>query len=201
MAAPTVACQPRPQNPMGYGRPVDGQRRVGRRALVGGAGAAGVVALTGCAVATPDASPAASTSTTGDASTSSSAMPPTSTDADVQLVQAAIAEERAILAYCGHAASEGGKAAILRLVASRQRRHVAALRAALSDAGPDHVGRVPSQHGDLRADLATAKSLLERAQQQRRSDALAAESGLLARLFASISASHAVAASLDGLSR
>ncbi len=119
-------------------------------------------------------------------------------DSDVDRVRAAIADERALLAFCtGSATSHPAVAGALTDIAGQQRQHVAALRGALTDPGGDRVVTVPRIRGDRKAVLLAARRLLVEAQRHRRSDALAADWGPLARLFASISASHAVAAGLD----
>ncbi len=160
------------------------------------------VALSGCTTAaTPAAeTPAASTSTA--ASTTSGAGSPaaSASQSDVLLVEAAIADERVLLDYCRDAgASHRAIAAVLTRIVAQQGSHVSALRAALADPGQESARRVPAVRGGRKAILVTVARLLVAAQQQRRADSLAAESGPLARLFASISASHAVAAGLDSL--
>jgi hypothetical protein len=174
---------------------------VSRRALLTGATVTGVAFVSSaCSTGTP-AEPVAADSTTpatapGTTSESGSATLP---DPDVGLVEAAIADERAILVYCTRDPLRHPPA-VLRLIAAQQRQHVRALRAALTDPGRDTVATVPPRPPSVTAMRTTARSLLLGAQRQRRADALAAESGLLARLFASLSASHAVLAGSDDLS-
>ncbi len=169
-----------------------------RRLLLHGAALTGAgIALAGCTTSEAD-----DVSTPARPTASSQEQPDTSvgrTDPDVDRVEAAIASERALLVYCRDSVAEHPDiAATLRQVADQQQKHIAVLRGALTEAGPGRVEPAPVMRGD-RAVLHTVRRMLVEAQRQRRSDALAADSGLLARLFASISASHAVAAGLDGL--
>ena len=88
---------------------------------------------------------------------------------------------------------------VLAPLVTQQRAHVAALRAALTDSGR-RPGSTPRRFRGNRDDaLRRVRSALVDAQRNRRADALAASSGLLARLLASVSASHAVAASQGSL--
>jgi hypothetical protein len=118
----------------------------------------------------------------------------------VRLVRAAIADEHAVLEECvANGASSPFLRKALAPVVDQQRAHIAALRAALTSppqAPPTSRHRV---HGSREDVLRKVRSALVDVQRRRRDDALAAQSGLLARLFASMSASHAVASGFDEL--
>jgi hypothetical protein len=120
---------------------------------------------------------------------------------DVRLLRAAIADEHALLLTC--LSSLHGRPLLKPVLAplvTQQRAHVAALRAALTDAGRRPRSTPRRFRGSRDDALRRVRSALIDAQRNRRADALAASSGLLARLLASVSASHAVAAS-QGLLR
>lgn len=124
----------------------------------------------------------------------------TGSDRDVRMVAAAIEDERAVLDDClGCVAAVPSVGRAIRPVIAQQRQHIAALRKALTD--PPHVSKAKPRpfNGSEPAALTRVRLSLVGAQHRRRDDALGAESGLLARLLASISASHAVAAGLDTL--
>lgn len=124
----------------------------------------------------------------------------TGSDRDVRLVAAAIEEERAVLGDClGCLAAVPSAGRAIRPVVAQQREHIAALRDALTD--PPHVPKAKARpfSGSRPEALTRVRLSLVGAQHRRRADALDADSGLLARLLASISASHAVAAGLEDL--
>lgn len=169
-----------------------------RRLLLQGAaltGACGV--LSGCGsngegTAGPSAAPL-----DGDAGGAAAS---TASGRDIRIVRAAIDDERVLLADFAAAATAVPRLAkALAPVADQQRQHVAALRAALIVPDRVHATRSRPAHGDGSAVLRGLRRSLVVAQHRRRADALAAHTGLLARLLASMSASHAVAAGLDSL--
>ena len=104
-----------------------------------------------------------------------------------------------LAALCRRAARRHSDlAGALRPLVGQQEKHVSSLRAAVTDLPHFRTSRrtVPG----TRTDAAIAVRLaLAAAQAQRRADSLAVESGALARLLASISASHAVAAADETL--
>jgi hypothetical protein len=118
----------------------------------------------------------------------------------VRLVRAAIADEHAVLQVSlANGAGDPSLRKALAPVVDQQRAHIAALRAALTS--PPHAPTT-SHHpvqGSREDALRRVRSALVDVQRRRRDDALTAGSGPLARLFASMSASHAVASGLDEL--
>ncbi|MGH3472288.1 MAG: hypothetical protein ACRDPG_09635 [Nocardioidaceae bacterium] len=158
-----------------------------RRAFLGRAGAAatlGYAVLTGCTISesapTPPTRPAAATS-------------PTVSDADVALLAAAIRDEQRLLLLCEEV--EQGSPHLYQMVSPLirvQRVHVRALRQAMRPP-PRQIGSSSSPLPVPRSGSAAA-TLARRfsdAQADRLTDCLAADSGLLARLLASVAASHA----------
>jgi hypothetical protein len=119
---------------------------------------------------------------------------------DVRLLHAAIADEHALLLTCLSSLHGRPKLKpVLAPLVTQQRAHVAGLRAALTDDGRRPRSTPRRFRGDRDGALERVRSALVDAQHNRRGDALAAESGLLARLLASVSASHAVAAAQGSL--
>jgi hypothetical protein len=119
----------------------------------------------------------------------------TGSEPDVRLVLAAIGDERAVLTDClGCLAAVPALRPALAPVVAEQRQHIDALKHALTS--PAHLAQATARpfRGNRTDALTRVRVSLAHAQKSRRRDALAAESGLLARLLASISASHAVAA-------
>ncbi|MEP6650962.1 MAG: hypothetical protein ABJA74_13810 [Lapillicoccus sp.] len=170
-----------------------------RRLLLQGAALSGAGAAVGGCASSPDAADGRSRSGSAAAPVADSGA--ASASPDVRLVESAIADERALLDDClAGAATFTGLAPVLDPIAARQREHLARLRAALTSGAPgrpSHPRRVP---GDRAAALRRVRRSVVDAQRARRTDALAADSGPLARLLASMSASHAVTADLDALS-
>jgi hypothetical protein len=118
----------------------------------------------------------------------------------VRLVRAAIADEHAVLQIC--LALGAGRSSLrktLAPVADQQRAHIAALRAALTSPPHAHPTSRRPAHASREDALRRVRSALVVAQRRRHDDALNADSGLLARLFASMSASHAVVSGLAEL--
>lgn len=112
--------------------------------------------------------------------------------ADVTLLARSLTDEERLLAYCtATAARHPALAADLAPVRRVQHTHVAVMRRALprpyGQRTAAHV-RVPRRSAAARAELL---SLLKRAERRRLVDCLRAQSGPLARMFASASASHA----------
>lgn len=119
---------------------------------------------------------------------------------DAALLVAAIADEERLLDHCDSVLAQhralGVAVAPVRQVQSR---HVAVMRLALVRLDPPRsttVDRVPRGAGPALADLRDHVAEVKR---DRLLNCLAAESGLVARLFASASAAHAV--SVDTLRR
>jgi len=121
-------------------------------------------------------------------------------DQDVNLVLSAVKAEEVLLALCGSVTTEHPSLRVFAVpLRSRQRRHVAGLRALVTDVDvPRSTAqqRSPSRPAHARARLMAA---LERARDRRLDDCLAATAGPLAQHFASLSASHA--ATVDQLRR
>jgi hypothetical protein len=170
------------------------RRLVLQGAVLTGAG----TALAGCAAGTStDAPPAADTQ-----AWIQHHFDPfgTGSDHDVRMVAVAIKDEQTVLGDClGCVAAVPSVGHAIRPVIAQQRQHIAALRSALTD--PPHVSKERPRlfSGSAPDALTRVRLSLVGAQHRRRDDALGAESGLLARLLASMSASHAVAAGLDTL--
>jgi hypothetical protein len=115
-------------------------------------------------------------------------------EGDAALAAAALGDELALLDYCTTAVARSRGTLRRRLVPVRQRQQaiVVALTDAMTEptASPRPPITVPRQEPALLRTLARLQTSAETA---RLEDCLAAESGLLARLLASVSASHAVA--------
>lgn len=152
-------------------RRVAASTNVSRRAVLsGGAATVAVLSLSGCTVV-------------GDAGANAVA-------ADVDLVEAALAEERAFGALCERLGRNQLKLAEqLEAVAAIQTAHADALAATLVDA-PAPTTEPGGSSGTIRSVSRRADELHDR----RMADCAAAEAGALAQLFASIAASHAVTA-------
>lgn len=167
-----------------------------RRFLSGTATAGAAAALAGCAPAATD--PAANPTPTSSAGASAASPGAAGPATDVRLVEGAIAHEAALLVLYAAAgrAQRDLKQSLERLVA-QQDEHIEALRAALTSPEPRPRPRRRRLSGSREVVLAKVRGGAADAQSARRADALAAQSGPLARLLASMSASHAVAASLD----
>jgi len=112
----------------------------------------------------------------------------------VVLLAGAVADERAVLDYCRQAARRHrGAAQTFGVVRDIQHAHVRRLLAALSEpVRPPRPRRPPAVPAGAAAAVRRLAELLAAAEEARLADCLAAESGLLARLMASVSASHAV---------
>jgi hypothetical protein len=130
---------------------------------------------------------------------SPSSTPPTPTasdaDTDIRLLTNAIAAEEELLNFCTAASRRyPAKRSLLTDVIAFQHQHVRRFRGSLTNLEPPvtRTSRpLPHRSGELPSELAAA----ERAAADHRSaDCLAATSGLLAELFGSVAASHAVTA-------
>lgn len=119
-------------------------------------------------------------------------------DADVALLTTAIADEEILFDYCRDLVGRHPTLAeLVRPIQTRQRDHVGALRAALTRADPRPAQRPPGTvSGKAMVAVTTLTQLASAAERDRFADCLTAESGLLARLLASISAAHAVTVEL-----
>lgn len=121
---------------------------------------------------------------------------------DAALALAALADEEALLEYCSAVvASHPALTGLVTPVQQRQRQHIDTLRLSLRnvDVPPSrHAVSVPARARSAQAKLSR---LAASARHQRFEDCLAAQSGRLARLLASASASHAVTVDLLGTSR
>lgn len=152
-----------------------------RRRLISAAGAGGLAVVLGACTTAPERRVRPT--------------PPTEVlhSDDEALLRVALADEEELLAYCAAVLPKHrGLATLVRPVRQRQRQHVDTFRSALrrrrlADSPPD-------VHAPDRASSALAEvlRLAAAAQRHRFSDCLEAESGRLARLLASTSASHAV---------
>jgi len=117
----------------------------------------------------------------------------TALDADIRLVTEAIADEEGVGDFYAAAARRfPAQRALLGGLVVRQRMHVTRLRGSLTNLSPrvTHTrSRVPPHAQSLPVALA---SLALRARNSRSADCLTATSGLLAELFASMAAAHAI---------
>ena len=170
-----------------------------RRGLLQGVALTGAgAALSGCGVRAGDAARPPVAGRLHHLRVSGSSV--TGSSPDVRLLRAAIADEHALLLTC--LSSLRGRPRLKPVLAplvTEQRAHVTALRAALTDAGRRQQATPRRFRGNHDDALLRVRSALVDAQRHRRDDALAASSGLLARLLASVSASHAVAAAQGSL--
>lgn len=121
-------------------------------------------------------------------------------DPDVTLVVAAIGDEEALLDLCIELTpSRYRLTATVEPLKRSQRHHIETLRGALTATDPPPSTRETAAPPNRPAGRAALLEQVERARDGRRRDCLAARSGLLARLLAAMSASHAVtAAALRG---
>jgi hypothetical protein len=115
-------------------------------------------------------------------------------EGDAALAADALGDEQALLDYCAAATAGAPRPLRPQLASVRDRQR--AIVKALTDAMTDPTVSVRPPLDVPRRDKATLRkltALLAAAEESRLADCLAAESGLLARLLASVSASHAVA--------
>lgn len=175
-----------------YGHRVESSRRgaqVRRRTVLGGIAAGALAApLAGCTGDDRPGGDAASGSTT-------TAAPTTAAPAgDAALAADVLGEEQVLLDYCRKVSRRAPRQerAALRAVQDRQEEIVAAVAAAMTDPVGSQAPAivVPRRWESMLRELTAA---LADAEESRLADCLAAESGPLARLLASVSASHAVA--------
>lgn len=114
-------------------------------------------------------------------------------DPDVALLTNAIADEESLRNYCEDALTRHQQLKhVVTPVLQRQREHVRRLRATLTDGQPHRNKLVSAVPAKPRPALNKLRQLVSSAEEARLSDCLAAESGLLARVFASASAAHAL---------
>jgi hypothetical protein len=161
-----------------------GAGMVSRRAALRFAAGSTLVLATGCG---------AGTSADRRTSTAASTTMKAPVDTDIALVRRAIDGEERLAAFCSDAAHRfrAERGTLLRLTA-QQRLHVSRLRAALTDLEPPVTRAhrpVPRRASSLKPVLA---DLTMQAATSRSTACLAATSGLLAELFGSLAASHAV---------
>ncbi len=124
-------------------------------------------------------------------STSPSSEPPE--DPDVVLLISAISDEESLLNYCGDAVDRHRQLKnIITPVLKRQREHVRRLRSTLTDDQPRRNTTAAPVPGNPLQALNNLRQFASSAEETRFADCLATESGLLARLFASTSAAHAL---------
>jgi hypothetical protein len=120
-------------------------------------------------------------------------------DPDVTIAERALGSEAVLLVYLASLIrAHHDLARAFAPYVAVQREHVRALTAALTD--PPAVSTTRRVDVSRSATIARDRAvrLIARAQRARRAEALAADSNLLARLLASISASHAVGAASYG---
>ena len=134
-------------------------------------------------------------------SRSSTAHTPKATEADIdiRLLTNAIADEEELLNFCTAASRRyPAKRTLLTTAIAFQHEHIRRFRASLTNLKPPVTRTsppLPHRSGELPTALATAARA---AADHRSEDCLAATSGLLAELFGSVAAAHAVtAAALD----
>ncbi len=117
---------------------------------------------------------------------------PSTDDPDVALLTAAIQQEKTLLALAvATLRRHGDQARVVQPVVSRQRAHVTRLTASLTEPPALRRGPPPVVLRRAPAALKILRDQVSTAEQHRLSDCLDATSGLLARLLASVSASHA----------
>jgi uncharacterized protein DUF4439 len=162
---------------------------VSRRVALGAGVCAALAFVSACGRSEPSTNGAAGP---GAAATSGNVTSGT-VNGDVRLLVRAIAGEEALGAFCAAAARRfrEDRPLLVGLV-QRQRLHVKRFRETLTDLTPPvnhRTPRLPRNAKDLPSDLG---ALALDARNARSGDCLAATSGLLAELFASVAASHAV---------
>lgn len=117
---------------------------------------------------------------------------PTTYTSDVALLTAAVNDESSLLNACDEtvkAFPEVGP--LVEPIAHRQRAHVDGLRAAAEDPFASDDGVAASVPRRLPAARRALLQAVSQSAEARMADCIAADSGLLARLFASVAASHA----------
>lgn len=147
------------------------------------AGTAALGAVTSCGTETTAVRAGASTTAPGEIPAN---------DSDVAVLTSAIGAEAVLLELCSNTRRRHPELqSLVTPVLSRQRAHVRRLTDTLAEppAFPSWSATVPGTRSGALTALTAAFSAAE---QDRLADCLGATSGLLARLFASVSASHAV---------
>ena len=181
-----------------YRHLVTGHRGISRRVMVQGACAGVIAALGGTGLASCTSSPSRQQAPQGQAGGVSSPAPGTAAAAaDLRILAAALADEYRLLAYCSAVESRhSGLTPTVAPVRSVQQQHVAVLQRTLGRSAVQERPHVPRRPKAAQARLLRE---LRGANDRRTSNCLAAVSGPLARVFASIAASHAMAlAALSG---
>lgn len=175
-------------------QPAPSRRTVLRAALV----SAGVAAVGGCTITVSGpGSPTASPVTGSKPASGATSAPNTQagTAADAALVTAATVDEQRLLRLClATMAAHPRLRSTLRPVVSRQRAHVLRLRRVLTAPSGSPSGTGPTVATRPKQARAALGRAFEAAGRRRRADCLAASSGPLASLLASVAASHAVTA-------
>lgn len=153
-----------------------------RRRVISAAGAAGLAVVLGACTASIERTVRRRTPT-----------PPLPRSGDENLLLAAIADEEDLLGYCVAVLSQHrGLATVAAPVRQRQRQHVDTFRSALRRLDPPPTRREVLVPARARTAEDKLRRLIAAAQRSRFEDCLKADSGPLARLLASTSASHAV---------
>ncbi|MEJ7744714.1 MAG: hypothetical protein WKF73_20570 [Nocardioidaceae bacterium] len=118
---------------------------------------------------------------------------------DITLVVEAIASEEALGLFCSAAEETHPTLSTLaKPVRIRSKAHASLLRNALVNVEPARSSRPDRIPGAEQAARARLLARIAQAEQQRLTDCLASQSGPLARVFASMSASHAASAAQIG---
>ncbi len=179
-----------------------GSDDLSRRHLLAGAAALAVGLAAGCASGR-NASESWSPSSAGSPILppleliTSGAPLPVESAADITLVVDAIAAEEGLAAFAAKAArTHPGLASLAQSVRVRGEAHALFFRRALVDLKPSGTARTESVPRTEQAARAKLVFLVRRAERARLAECLTSESGALARVLVSMSASHAAAGSL-----
>lgn len=168
---------------VGYRQAVVRAQPMSRRHVLRGGALAVTIAASGC------------TGEDGKAPAPDDPSPPTETapdDPDVALLTKAIRDETALLAFCERLRRRQPQLArVIAPISVRQRAHVRRLSASLTERPERDPAGHPTVPPQRKAALGEFREQLSAAEQARLEDCLGATSGLLARLLASVSASHA----------
>jgi hypothetical protein len=170
------------------------RRELIRLAAVGFVG----VALGGCSGAGDASRADVDASSASESSSGASTSPTTGSDAgDVALVTEALAAEQGLLELCRTAnRAHRQLRAELSPVAANAERHAAELRSALTEPSDDRTMVTPALPRSLLGVRAMVQQRVRAEQRGRAADTMNAASGALARLMASMAASHAMTASV-----
>lgn len=147
-------------------------------------GTAALGAVTSCGTETAAVRAGASTTATGDIPAD---------DSDVAVLTSAIGAEAVLLELCSSTRRRHPELlSLVTPVLARQRAHVRRLTDSLEAPPASPSPPAPTVPGSRTGALKALTAAFSAAEQNRLDDCLGASSGLLARLFASVSASHAV---------